>query len=113
MWEKISMSMCIFSEVWTCHMCVSDEELVINTPVFKEYEITSTGKRKAPSGLVDKEMRVMLSVWFYVSCASTLLFLSNHISNASTPTCTVVLTKCCMKKPKCHIPKMGICDLDL
>ena len=39
-------------------MCKSDEELVIKSPIPRELEVTSTGKRKAPSGLVDKEIKV-------------------------------------------------------
>ena len=40
-------------------MCVPEDELVIESPVVKEFEITSTGKRKAPSGLTDKELKVI------------------------------------------------------
>ena len=32
--------------------------MVIETPVVKEFEMTGAGKRKAPSGLTDKELKV-------------------------------------------------------
>lgn len=40
-------------------MCIPDEELIITSPIPREFEVTSTGKRKAPNGLVDKEIKVL------------------------------------------------------
>ena len=39
-------------------MCMREDTIVIENPAVKEFEITSTGKRKAPSGLTDKELKV-------------------------------------------------------
>ena len=39
-------------------MCMREDSVVIETPVVKDFEITSTGKRKAPSGLTDRELKV-------------------------------------------------------
>lgn len=60
-----------FSEVWTCTICSPDEGLIITSPVPREFEITSTGKRKAPNGLDDKEIKVrILLIKFYVRIIS-------------------------------------------
>ena len=54
----INFVFCVDSEQWTCTMCMRDDGLVIEKPVEKDFEITSTGKRKAPSGLTDRELKV-------------------------------------------------------
>lgn len=51
-----------FSEVWTCTLCSADEEVKIRSPIPREFEVTSSGKRKAPNGLVDKEIKVTLKM---------------------------------------------------
>lgn len=61
------------SELWNCTMCIPDEELIIETPIVHEFENSSMGKRKAPNGLVDKEIRV---------CEKILLLLFCHESSA-------------------------------
>ncbi|XP_060570139.1 E3 ubiquitin-protein ligase TRIM33-like isoform X2 [Ruditapes philippinarum] len=56
------------NEVWTCTLCSADEELKIKSPIPKEYEVTSTGKRKAPNGLVDKEIKVCERILLELFC---------------------------------------------
>ncbi|XP_052214136.1 transcription intermediary factor 1-alpha-like isoform X7 [Dreissena polymorpha] len=56
------------SDVWTCTMCIPDSELIIVSPIAREMEITSTGKRKAPSGLVDKEIKVCERILLELFC---------------------------------------------
>lgn len=52
-------------------MCVPEDEIVIETPVVKEFEITSTGKRKAPSGLTDKELKACDRILLELFCLET------------------------------------------
>ncbi|XP_052800130.1 E3 ubiquitin-protein ligase TRIM33-like isoform X2 [Mya arenaria] len=56
------------SETWTCTMCTPDEELIIREPIPREFELTSTGKRKAPNGLVDREIRVCERILLELFC---------------------------------------------
>lgn len=56
------------NEVWTCTMCIPDEELIITAPIPREFEVTSTGKRKAPNGLVDKEIKVCERILLELFC---------------------------------------------
>lgn len=59
------------SELWTCTMCIPDEELIIGTPLPHELELTNTVKRKAPHGLVDKEIMVCEKILLKLFCLET------------------------------------------
>jgi len=48
----------ISSETWTCTLCIPDNELIITQPIQREFEMLGNGKRKAPGGLVEKEIKV-------------------------------------------------------
>ena len=61
----------VFREEWRCSFCEKEEDVILKEPEVKEYSFVGPGKRKAPSGLTNKEIKVrsgQLKKYFCFRC---------------------------------------------
>ncbi|KAK3102602.1 hypothetical protein FSP39_012545 [Pinctada imbricata] len=77
---------------WRCSLCEKEEEVTLTEPEKKDYGIIGPGKRKAPSGLTNKEIKVCERILLELYCNKDSTIFHEPVSKA-VPNYYKIITK--------------------